>query len=464
MEIMTKVKQHKAITVITTLVILGIIFLTIISTNQPTSEELVNNFERAIIEGDVKTLEKLLDTEDKEMRLTEKDSKQLILYTQDDSEYLKELIFIMKAQAAILDQNQAAKTQNPIFQHATEGEILEAGDYYVKKSEGLFSSPHIYTRSYSLTVSVEEPKSTIKIENKKVLTTTKNRLETTHHHLPPGTYNVSASKKYKYATVTDKEKIQLFEEDEFKDNVSLDVSGNRIAIESNADNVSIFVNGKDTGDKATVVRESSSNSSDDEVLYGPFSNNGTTKIHGEASYPWGKAKSDPRSIDEQTESIDVTPNPFQEKSNKDQIVRLINDFSRQRMQALVQGNASLIKTASDNIVREYTEDIQNDKEYEYYWKGKALGTRINFGQFTLNQEQDQYTVRIPVEFHDTQKEYGGWSTDEAEPLEENFEDAWIEVTYDNENKNWTVNSVDNVGWGKPDGWMEGNQVVKSEFK
>ncbi|PEJ36619.1 hypothetical protein CN689_03995 [Peribacillus butanolivorans] len=463
MEIMTKVKQHKVITTILAFVIFGIILLTIISTNQPTSEELVNDFERAIIEGDVKTLEKLLDTEDKEMKLTEKGSKQLISYAQEDPEYLKELIFIMKAQAAILDQNQAAKTQNPIFQHATEGEILEAGDYYVKKSEGLFSSPHIYTRSYSLTVSVEEPKSTIKIENKKVLTTTKNRLETTLHHLPPGTYNVSASKKYKYATVTDKEKIQLFEEDEFKDNVALDVSGNRVAIESNADNVSIFVNGKDTGEKATVVRESSSNSSE-EVLFGPFSNNGATKIHGEVSYPWGKAKSAPQSIGEYTESIDVTPNPFQEKSNKEQIVQLINDYSRQRMQALVQGNASLIKTASDNIVREYTEDIQNDKEYKYYWKGKALGTRINFGQFTLNQEQDQYTVRIPVEFHDKQKEYGGWTTDETDPLEENFEDAWIELTYDNENKNWTVNSVDNVGWGKPDGWMEGNQVVKSEFK
>ncbi|MFB6801865.1 hypothetical protein ACFCVU_11730 [Peribacillus butanolivorans] len=463
MELITKVKEHKVATGVISLLLLVVIIISITMMNRSTSEELVNDFERAIIEGDVKTLEKLLDTEDKEMRLTEKDSKQLILYTQEDSEYLKELIFIMKAQASILDQNQAAKTQNPIFQHATEGEILEAGDYYVKKSKGLFSSPHIYTRSYSLTVSVEEPKSTIKIENKKVLTTTKNRLETTLHHLPPGTYNVSASKKYKYAAVTAKEKIQLFEEDEFKDNVALDVSGNRIAIESNADNVSIFVNGKDTGEKATVVRESSSNSSE-EVLFGPFSNNGATKIHGEVSYPWGKAKSAPQSIGEYTESIDVTPNPFQEKSNKEQIVQLINDYSRQRMQALVQGNASLIKTASDNIVREYTEDIQNDKEYKYYWKGKALGTRINFGQFTLNQEQDQYTVRIPVEFHDKQKEYGGWTTDETDPLEENFEDAWIELTYDNENKNWTVNSVDNVGWGKPDGWMEGNQVVKSEFK
>ncbi|CEG24552.1 TcaA 3rd/4th domain-containing protein [Peribacillus simplex] len=447
------------------LIILGLFLIGIVATfymyfNRPGGEEIVNQFEAAVNQGDIDTLEKLVKG-NKEMKLTKENLEQLISYAKDEPSYLKESVFIMKAQAAIEEKDKDAKFQNPIFKMATEGEILQAGDYYISKEDGLFSSYQIYARPYSLTVSSDQADTLIKVNGDEFLETKEGNLETTIKNLPPGVYNVIGSKKYEYAEINAKEEINLFEDDTFSKSVSLELTGEQLAIESDVEDISIFINGKDIGKKATVKEESIFGGNDEDAeLFGPFSTDGTIKVHGEANFPWGIAKSEPQIIKEDMTSVDVTPKPFADKTNKDQVVKTINDFAKQKIQALVKKDATIIKTASDNIVKEYAEDIQFAKSNESYWKGEALGTRIDFGNVTFSNENEQYQVKLPVEFHSKEKEYHGFN--DGEPLEEEFEVTWVMLTYNDESKKWTVSEIESNYFDND--LMKGKEVVKSEFE
>ncbi|WP_455710327.1 hypothetical protein [Peribacillus butanolivorans] len=64
-----------------------------------------------------------------------------------------------------------------------------------------------------------------------------------------------------------------------------------------------------------------------------------------------------------------------------------------------------MNTAADNIVKDYEENIQFAKTNESYWKGTALGTRIDLGTIKLSKENEQYRVEILVEFHNKPKRW-----------------------------------------------------------
>jgi uncharacterized membrane protein YvbJ len=463
MEVVEKTKKRKITIIMIGVVLLGLITISIIFTNRPSGEELVNQFETAVNQGDINALEKMIKSKDEEMQITKENLEQLIAYAKDEPSYLKDIIFITKAQVAIHEKDQDAKSQIPIFEMATEYEILKAGDYYISKDEGLFSSYHIYARPYSLTVTTDQSDTTIKLNGKKVKLTKERNLETTIQHLPPGIYTITGTTKHEY--VNAKEEVNLFEDDAFSNSksVTLELTGEKVAIESTVENISIFINGKDTGEKAVVKEESifGGSNSEEAYLFGPIPKDGSMKVHGEANYPWGIAKSEPQTIKEDTESIDVTPNPFADKDNKDQLVQTINDFAKQQIQALVQKDATIIKTASDNIIKKYAGDIQFDKTNESYWKGKALGTRIDFGNVTLTNEKDQYQVKIPVEFHYMQKEYFGFN--DGEPLEVFGDSSLVLITYNDESKKWIISEIES-NYFNNDEMMKGEEVVKTEFK
>ncbi|MDM5196521.1 hypothetical protein QUF79_00200 [Fictibacillus enclensis] len=455
-------KRGKRISLIlASLFLVGMIAVIIFNFTRPTGDELVNKFEAAVNEGDLDTLKDLVGSKE-DVTITKGNLKQLTAYAKDEPDYLKELIFIMKAQTAIEEKDKEAKSQNQLFKYATEGEILKAGDYYITKKDGLFSSYHIYARPYSLTVSSDQPGSTLKLNNKKVLETKKDNLETTVRNLAPGTYTVQGTKKYRYAEIHSKDEVNLFEDNEFNKEVSLELTGEKIPIVSDVEGVSIFVNGKDTGKKATFQDEGGlfGSSDEDEETYGPFSSDGSVKIYGEAKYPWGVAKSEPETVTEDTRRIDVTPSPFVNDDVRDQIVKTINDYAKQHLEAMIKQDAAVIKTATDNIVKEHAEDIQSDKSIENYWKGKALGTRIDIDNASLANKEDQFYIEVPVEFHYKYREYYKGINDK-EPLEEEFNTDTTVLTYNDQSQSWLISEINSNFFG--DDEMKGKNVIKTEF-
>ncbi|MDM5339090.1 hypothetical protein QUF84_17940 [Fictibacillus enclensis] len=164
----------------------------------------------------------------------------------------------------------------------------------------------------------------------------------------------------------------------------------------------------------------------------------------------------PASFD--TRSIDVTPSLFVNEEVRDQIVNTINDYAKQQLEALIKQDALVIKTATDNIIKEHAEDIQADKSYDNYWKGKALGTRIDIDNAALTNKEDQFQIEAPVEFHYKSKEYNKrW--DDDEPLEEEFNTDTVILTYNDQSKSWLISEINSNGEDE----MKGNNVIKSKF-
>lgn len=454
----TKIAKVTKIIIIIILCLLVVKF--IVNFTRPSGEELVNQFETAVNQGDIDTLKSLVKGTN-EMKITKQNLEQLVVYAKDEPNYLKESIFIMKAQVAMEEKDKESKSQNPIFKTETEGEIKQSGDYYVTKEDGWFTSYQIHARPYSLTVSSDQADTLIKVNNDKVLTTKEDNLETTVQNLPPGTYSITASKKYEFAEIESEKEINLFEDKKFNKSISLEVTGKQLPIQSSVKDISVFVNGKDINKKAFVVVEDLlGRETSNAELFGPFSTDGSVEVHGEATFPWGVVKSEPEVIREDTKSINVTPKPFAGVSVKEAVVQTINDYAKQHIESYVKQDAGVIKTATDSIIKEHSEKIQFDKTNEHYWKGTALGTRINFEKAAIINEQNGYQVKIPVEFHYNQREYiKGFS--DNKPLMDVFEEATITLIFNEKSKKWLVFDIQNKYFSNED--FNNEEVVKTDF-
>lgn len=163
-----------------------------------------------------------------------------------------------------------------------------------------------------------------------------------------------------------------------------------------------------------------------------------------------------------TTNVDLTPNPFPDKKARDRIVQTINTFFKQWFAAKEKLNSSIVTVGDDNLMKEMTEEIEDEKSKKDDWwyepfKGKPLGTRIDFGG--LRFTDDPYVVKIPVEFHSKNNEVY------REVMTEESEKRWVLLRYNEKSKQWVIHSFqDNMGFLESDYVFQGEDVVKSEFK
>ncbi|MCH5583420.1 hypothetical protein MK805_00290 [Shimazuella sp. AN120528] len=401
----------------------------------------VASFEQAVRDGDVNTLSSLIHSPDSKLEIDDKHIRDLIAYSKENEDYLPELVSSMMTQ--INDE---------------ENGITNIGadhDYYLKRTNiPLFYSLYtIQIRPYFLEISTNEPGATIKVDGKQVFKTTDKEKTYTMGPLMPGNYKTYAEKKYQYALLSQEDTVSAFDEKTATSESDLDLNGSNLNLESNFENTNIFVNGKAIGKTVKDLPE-----------IGPISFNGTIRIHGEQQFPWGLEKSPDVTVEENTSSVDITPVPFATEATRKPIVDLINLYAKQDIQAYVQKNANVLTTVDDNFKAKYIEEINNDVQLQNYWKGNALGTRIDFDHVTLSQNEETkvYQVTVPVEVHAKYRQYHSFDNGD-EPLEDKMDYYDIVLSYNEKAKKWLVTSTSDQYFAN-DGYFDGKNTVKSEFK
>lgn len=452
----TKVpKKRRALYIgFTALFLIAVAITVFILVNRSDSgEDLISQFEKAVNEEDISTLERIIQGNDT-MEITEKHIKDLIKISKDEPDYLKDIVFNLKAQLAIYEDDK----------EATNDELLNSGDYFLTKDDGFFSSYQIEARPYSLTVSADE-KADMVITNDSLdnpyLKTEIDSSDTTIYNLAPGIYTVYAIKEYEYADIEAKEEIRLFGSSTFNESVSLELTGKEIEINSFVEGVSIFINDEELGEEASLIEEGISSGDRKTKLFGPFSTDGSITVHGELNLPWGTVKSESYNIDNDTETIDITPMLLSDTNTTKQLTDTINDYAQEHINSLVEQDIKILKTASESLIEDHAKRINYNKLNGSYWKGKALGTKIDFKNAKLKNESTQYTARVPVEFHYKEKEYYKGMTDH-ESLEELFEESLVTLIYEEESKRWLVSSVESDNFGVL-GYMENKDIVITKF-
>ncbi|WP_028777817.1 TcaA 3rd/4th domain-containing protein [Shimazuella kribbensis] len=402
----------------------------------------VIQFEQAVHNGDVKTLKSLINSPESNLEVDDKHIKDLITYSKENQEYLPDMI------------------SNMMFQiNDEENGITNIGsscDYYLKQTKiPLFYSKYsIEFRPYFLELSTNESGATLKVDSKQVFKTTEKEKKFTLGPLMPGIYKTSAEKKFPYAMLSQDSTISAFDEKTANSKSNLELNGGTLQLESNFENTTIFVNGKAIGKTIHQMPE-----------IGPISFNGTIRIHGEQQMPWGLEKSADELVEESTSSINITPVPFATEPTRKPIIELINTFSKQDLESRVKQNANVLTTIGDTLRTKYIEDINDDVKYKYTWKGKALGTRIDFDNISLSQNEQTkiYEAVVPLEIHAKYKQYGTFFSSPNDPLEDKIDYYKITLSYNEKTKKWLVTTIDSTNYSTDD-YFNGKNTIKSEFK
>src|SRR5699024_9799052 len=136
---------------------------------------------------------------------------------------------------------------------------------------------------------------------------------------------------------------------------------------------------------------------DDSTVLGPVS--ADTKIQAVVSFPWGDSEST-EYIAGDNSDIDFKVPILGDEETKKEIISLLNKFSKEYVSAYVSLDIGKLKNISDSLKVSVHDDIEFAKTYDYTYKGKVYGTRIDFSNVQYSVEGgERYYVQIPMEVH-----------------------------------------------------------------
>lgn len=144
------------------------------------------------------------------------------------------------------------------------------------------------------------------------------------------------------------------------------------------------------------------------------------------------------------------------ENNIQKLIQYITLFGKQRLQALIDQNASVIQNVSEDIIKKYTNDIEFDIANEHYWKGELLNTKINISSL---DEVEQNIYKVPVQFSMAQKEYIT-GINEQEPLEKITESIYLILEFELSNNQWKILEVESI-YIIPDNFMSGEDIIEN---
>ncbi len=167
------VRQNKKVVTIGGIATLGLILI-LIGTTRSDPVEMVKEFEKTVVMGDTKKLSRLVIPGDKELKIDEKRLQQFVEYAQKDQDYFQEQIWILQAQTAYHTES------DEIVYYSMEGmttkELLEAGDFYIKKGNFLwFDTYEIAARPMYLKLTTNEADVVLQIDGEEVFKTTREK-------------------------------------------------------------------------------------------------------------------------------------------------------------------------------------------------------------------------------------------------------------------------------------------------
>ena len=211
MVVTEQLKKYKVLISVILVIILALMFFLFNSSSDSNAKEKILEFENAVKQGDAGKLQKLIKPENQEMAVTVEHFKQLVAYAEEHPDYLKEHAMYMEAQAEIINKDYTFRKHNRNLMYKTDEEINTFGDFYIKKTGGLFSSYEIVARPCYLNIEADKPNTTIEMFGKKIFTTSEGKLEYRYGPLMPGKYSIFGTTQIDGEVIKTKEEIEIFD-------------------------------------------------------------------------------------------------------------------------------------------------------------------------------------------------------------------------------------------------------------
>lgn len=445
--------KKKTLFIIGSSAVLLLIIIFLVAGRSTNPADLAKEFKEKVENGDANGLVKLVKLQKEEMSWDKKDAESIINYLKDENKEFENQVELLEYQAKYYNSDGKDGT----FTESLFGKaFLSMGPFFIEKEKGLFGREKYTLKARAYKVEIEAMKGAELSFNGEKINLENNDSKLLGYY-GPGVYKVKGKKKFNYTTVNDEEEITLFDADSFEKTVSLNFSGDNVDVSSSMPNTEIVVNGKGTGEKI-----------EEGTTFGPVKDGIT--LQGKAEFPWGVGKSkeyeikveedtDSSSFGGSTNQYDLTPNPIIDKTFKENIKQVINDFAKQRVEAKNSKDANKLKNVSDNLKKDYIEVIA-DYDSNNYYEGKALGTRIDFSKATYELGSGgSHLLHIPVEFHVKEREVFEYVDSESE---ERFSEVELTLKYIEDKKTWLISSVED-DYSADDEYMTSSEVEKTSF-
>lgn len=457
--------------VVCLLVIVGIVFA---SGDDDESKDVIEEFHQAVLDGDKEKLKEMLESDDPDLEIDDAYITKLIDSINKDDKFLLFLLNIMRIQKSLYEgKDQEAviyfeeslndigvpkKIKKEAKEKVKLGELRklkEQFNIYLKENDGLFSflGPDyvIGVRPVYIKLSLAN-KPTKVILDQKPIQLKKGAKEQVIGPLLPRFYVLKATKKYPFAEVTDKEEIfPLINDDNNIHKLEFYFIGTNATFKSEIEGTELFINNQST--KKKVNREG--------VDFGPVSLDGKLKAHGQFTFPFGTLKSDPQTISEET--VDITPNPFSNEKVKQEVIKRINDYAKEVVEAQKKKDGTLFTSLDDNLKSKWVNDMAEEREYSTSYRGEAIKTVIAVKDVTItkSEEGDTYKIKVPVKYHWRERKYGAFDTGN-EPLEEKVEESYTWLIYNHKQKRWEISELNPIYFSED--LFNDSSAITTDFK
>ncbi|MFS0656451.1 TcaA 3rd/4th domain-containing protein [Bacillus sp. 179-C3.3 HS] len=421
--------------------------------------DLAKQFKEKVESGDANGLVKLVKLQREDMSWDKKDAEAIIDYLKSENKEFQNQIELLEVQANYYVPDGEKSIETTIAENFFGEAIMSMGPFFIDKEKGLFGRDTYTLKARAYKVEVEATKGAeIEFKGEKI------NLDKSNSkflgYFGPGVYEIKGEKKFDYTTVSDEEKFTLFDGTSFEETVTLNFSGENVNISSSVPNTEIVVNGKGTGEKI-----------EEGTTFGPVKDG--ISLQGKAEFPWGESKSKEYKVKVEedndddsflgfsgsTNGYDLTPSPINNKTMKNNVKQVINDFAKQRIEAQNAKDANKLKNVSDQLKKEYIETIA-DYDSKNYFEGKALGTRIDFSRASYEfGSGGSHLLHIPVEFHDKTRQVYEYFDSESE---EGFSEVELILEYIEDKKSWIISRVED-DYSYDEDYMTSNEVEKTSF-
>lgn len=296
------------------LVSILVIFIFLISRLSLSKEEVLNEFESSLINGNSSMLAHYVKVENE--KVSSKELQPLI------DVYDKEEIRIRKI-------------VNELSKNGKSGNFtLESRKWFLK--EIYYIDINTVTVNFITNINGVD----MEFSNKRFKLNDKAEFE-----VIPGTYTVLYEYKTEYGDISNSKTLNLMEDE----TVEIAIDGNYITLYSNFDDAKVFINDIDTELEAKDIKN-----------YGPFPKDKDIKIYLEREFPWGTIRSEELLIsNEQYIKLDI--NMVNDELNN-MIDEIANKFYLSSFEALNSKDKSLISGATEEV-KEMVYNYINEKTF-----------------------------------------------------------------------------------------------------
>ena len=338
-------------------------------------DRFVSQFHDALLENDADRLSAMMDSDDPRLQMSEEDVQSFLDHLDRHPSEVRNLVEAMKNQAELM-----VSDKGDAESHSHEAPALmnlrQSGRRML-----FFPRYYVEPMAYYLTLQTNYEGVDLFINDQLVATAAEAGFSREFGPFMPATYTLRAVLEGDYVDLETEEQLSLFDPYRTSVDVTLNLHGSFVSLWSDYEDVTVLINGEDTGLVLT-----------DRIEFGPVSTDGSLMLQGEKRFPWGAIQSEPVELTGQN-SHRIQMNPMNE-TLQENLMEVVTDFYASSVEASRTIDPSLLRHHAPSLQEEKARQLADRKESDQAYLGRLMELHFDLDSFQASAGSDAYTASM----------------------------------------------------------------------